>query len=667
LNQNRNNNHALASGDDEAVAMSIVPIAFPWYEHHPHLDVEPHVRALIELFSEFGGYETTWDVRPEERGSDALDSHLRKWGRGASKQNCIIYWVGHGWSDGFDVSLAHAKSPNPVRASGVMPNQLADYIKDRCAFAPHQWTVIIVDTCWSSQFIDKLNASLAGSIPPADSLALVGVSGDGAAALGGFTRALSSCLHDNFRATGTVELWQLMHELDRRLPRALILGRRLGNASLRRSKPVASAISAPLDVVTELEMAVKHLGDDERRHFLAKAQSAEHGELSWFFEGRSTEQRQIVDWLRGAHGGLFIVTGRAGCGKSALLGSVLVHSLPALRNALSLAELILPARPDEQPPANVFDSVIHLAGLGVADVVRRISVDIGLIESVENQQEQPQSLVSELDSVVSLIEARSKPFFLLLDALDESVDPHGIAWTLIGRIAALPNARVIVGSRPSTDEAVDQHGLKRDLIEALTRYIDGERVREMLIDRDDDAVARYVRRRLAAARRRGRLVLAGKAASDEAISRAAEHIAGRRQGFLFARLAAYEIVAEPELLGIARRDDLDRMLSGNHRDVFHQAVRRLGELSNDYRYLLLALAFSRGRGVPIVGGVWALMANALRASSSDVSNSQITDVVVSGLLVAAEPYIAVDRRSGDTVYRLAHRTYVEYFLTNVTG
>ena len=142
---------------------------------------------------------------------------------------------------------------------------------------------------------------------------------------------------------------------------AVLLG--AGTAELVRvQQPVAAWMTAPLDTVRYLEEVLDALPDDERSHFLTKAQGAKYGELAWFFEGRAVEMAEIAEWLRTVGSGLLVVHGRAGSGKSALLGNVMVQSLPALRDALGWQGASTVLDPASRPPDHAFDTMIHLAG-----------------------------------------------------------------------------------------------------------------------------------------------------------------------------------------------------------------------------------------------------------------------------------------------------------------
>lgn len=183
---------------------------------------------------------------------------------------------------------------------------------------------------------------------------------------------------------------------------------------------------------------------------------------------------------------------------------------------------------------------------------------------------------------------------------------------------------------------------------------------------DASAIKRYVVRRLTAARGEGLLAPGGTSVDDEAIGRAAVAISEQEREFLFARLAVYEIVADPTLLHAARSASLGRLLArGDHRDLFAAAADRLARRSDSFLPLLEALALSKGRGLPICDGIWALVATAIGASH--LGERHVNDMDISALLNEGQPYIAVDVDAGQTVYRLAHRTYAEHFLSNGGG
>jgi WD40 repeat protein len=746
--------------------VEVFPVAIGYFTDPglPDLEVDAQVGRLVDLLAPFGGYQHRWAAPARERGAGAVQNRLLEWATpacnsgGGSVAGSVLYWVGHGWSDGIRAALAHAESPARVGAAGVTPEQLADVIRTRQAQADDDtpaegtrqdegegsggWALVVVDTCRSRRFVELLVAALKAHDPPRRVL-LLGVSGQGATTLGRFTDALRTVLHTTYMANGRIGLTELAAQFPRLLPGCEVsaLGDLSGAELVPVFPPVASWMSAPLDTVRHLEDVLEDLSPDERRHFLIKAQGAEYGEMSWFFEGRQQERAQIVAWLKAHRSGMLIVSGRAGSGKSALLGNVLVHSLPELRDALARRGLITTLDPTEGPPEGVFDAVIHLSGLTLPQITGRIAAAAGL-GPLPSRTDPTVGIATDLDWLAEHLTdpdttpagRLGRPFTVLADALDEAIDPLDTARSLLGRIAALPGVRVLVGTRASTHETPDAPAEDTNLLDALT--ITGPPVRpgrdpgrhretgsgQVWVARDADAIRRYVARRLRQARdhgRRGVAVPGLRRVSDADIDRVATVVAGPEREFLYARLAVYELIEEPRLLTGERATSLSTLLEGDHQDLFAKALDRLARLDDRYPTLLRALALARGRGLPEADGIWATIATALTPTHTPSRGSAAADPTnradtltptenpadggsdwaqaIHDLLTAAAAYVIVDTPSSDThdtlhrqryrgdpsrapapsgladqdatgvgwatVYRLAHRTFVEYFTT----
>ncbi|MGH3942940.1 MAG: WD40 repeat domain-containing protein [Pseudonocardiaceae bacterium] len=285
----------------------------------------------------------------------------------------------------------------------------------------------------------------------------------------------------------------------------------------------------------------------------------------------------------------------------------------------------------------------------------------------------------------------------------------------------MPGVRLLVGTRSSTHETPDAPAADTNLLDALTitspppaRPSGSEPV---WVARDAEAICRYVTQRLRHARdygRRGVAVPDLGRVSDADIDRVAATVAGPEREFLYARLAVYELIEEPRLLTEQRTRSLATLLEGDHQDLFAKALDRLARLNDRYPLLLRALALARGRGLPEADGIWAIIAAALphpgtapwpnsptlptpgtpqrlahrqtlagREPSTSCSPPQ--PPTSSSTPPAATPTTSIPRRDVDshrataprepagqdqtevrqgTVYRLAHRTFVEYFTTH---
>lgn len=217
------------------------------------------------------------------------------------------------------------------------------------------------------------------------------------------------------------------------------------------------------------------------------------------------------------------------------------------------------------------------------------------------------------------------------------------------------------------------------------------------VAREPTAIRRYVSGQLRYARdygTHGRTVYALADIGDDDIERAAAAVADQDREFLYARLAVYELIEDPTLITPGRAFALARLLEGDHQDLFAKALDRLGRLDDRYPLLIEALSLARGRGVPQADGLWVVIATSLLSADQaglgpyphpDEGLAAVNRAwarTIHDLLEYAAPYIVVDNQhepeaataeipdaapQPGTVYRLAHRTFVEYFGRNPTA
>ncbi|WP_306316939.1 MULTISPECIES: ATP-binding protein [unclassified Streptomyces] len=635
-------------GGRGAARFPVVCLPIGRYRHHAPLEADAAASQVAELFAELGGRAEPWSVPGSERDRSAVEERLERWAGPPAARSSVLYWAGHGEAAPDGAWLAVHETPGSMRTRGLLPETLAAFIDaewSRRIADPHAWTVVVIEACGAERFADLVAVRLLSGDKPRR-LAIVGVGGYGAGHLGEFADALAGALASYTDNDASIRLADLMLRLHDRM--------RVGSIHadafdlhlappLPRPRLLPSDVTTPLDVYAELQEFLAELTPDERGHFIPKAQGAEQGEPAWYFVGRDRERADIARWLRTEPSGLLVVTGRAGAGKSALLGNVLVHTHPELRELLARSGH-LPALEDaeERPPDRVFDAVIHLTGASMGELVARIAESAGLGERTEVA-----STAQDIEWLTAGLGRRAEPFTLLVDALDEAQEPLDIAGSLLRRLAALPRVRVVVGTRASTREGPDQPETEdRDLIDALGA------AHVVAVLRDPEALGAYVRLRL------GRALAA---ADPVAVDAAARQIQAYDRHFLYARLAVHEIVADPRLMTPEGNGALVELLRRDHRALFAAAVDRLARCSPAAAPLLEALALARGRGLPRADRIWAIAAGALSDSGP------VTDLDIDDLLAAAAPYVMLDSEHGQSVYRLAHRTFQEHFLNPPQG
>ncbi|MFI9408490.1 nSTAND1 domain-containing NTPase [Nocardia gamkensis] len=621
--------------------VELFPVGFGIYDNHDPVEVDEEIGKVAELLHAFDAHCVDWDVDMAARGGDEASARLREWSAGRAVGS-VLYWVGHGWSDGISASLAHAHSDAQVRSDGISPARVADAIEDRDHSAPGSWVLVLIEACRSSRFISNLSFELSTRGVAKVALLLVGgMSGEGATDLGRIREVMSNVLNGTHRGVD-VPLTALADEFESSggtVARQHLTGRILR----RRQTP---AVNVPLDVSAEFEAALAALTEDERRHFLPKAHGGDLGveqavlvEQSWFFVGRDREVRDIVGWLTTDDSdSMLVITGPAGVGKSALLGHMVVSANPRLRAALRRIELLPDGADTPIVPAAAFDAVLHLTGATAAEVITRLARATGVDERPPEQMSQA---VAWLTGKLSEYPQR---LTILLDALDEAIDALTVA-RLLASVAATPGVRVLVGTRAGTRDDPDHGASDNDLLDAL-----GPAAR-LVIGPDGAAVREYATSRLQ------RAAAAGTLPRSFDIEAFAARLGDRARGFLFARLAVHEVVADRVWRDPATWSGL---LGGSHQDLFGIAVTRLSRRAPAYSPLLQALAYGRGRGIPAAGGIWATCASVL-APEALISLDDIT-----ALLTDAAPYIVADREHGQTVYRLAHRAFTEFFTDETT-
>ncbi|MCA2215458.1 hypothetical protein [Jidongwangia harbinensis] len=606
--------------------LRLITVGLAEYAHRPDWTVRAAADSRTRMESLLAPHGVPAEDWTDQATTQRIAGQLTSWAR-RDEESEIVYWTGHGEFTGDGYFLALADSEELVGNDALSDAQLSAALlrleRMRAAGTGTDWVLLILDTCGSLGGAWKIWTSFR--YPPRN-VGVIATTDDGAAHSGAFPELLADVLTSfNGNDTDAIPVTELLRRLEARLGAGKVNAKFEPTAVLPNRLDDLPPLQAAVDVYAELREVLATAPAELRNHFYAKAQGAEIGEAAWNFTGRLAERRRIAEWLRTAPAGLLVVSGPAGSGKSALLGMMLAAADPQVRAALTVAGHT--AIPDDLTPGDlVYDAVLHLTGQTVADTVASLVQRLGL---------KPAATPDELFD--HLYDQQDAPRTVIADALDEARDPYTIAG-LLRRLAAVPGHRVLVGTRPSLRDDLDQRGPSASDVLDVLAADPSEIIR---LSRDPGAVRGYVRNRLA------ELPLAADRVAD-----VAARVAAAAQPFLYARLAVHEIRADPAL---AESDEaLERLLGAGHRGIFGQAVHRLGVHAPDAAALLEALAYARGSGFPRTGGIWEDAARHLRAGS-------VTDASVTRVLELAAPYIMQDSESGQAVYRLAHRTFTEWY------
>ncbi|MFJ7627289.1 tetratricopeptide repeat protein [Streptomyces sp. NPDC097595] len=377
-------------------------------------------------------------------------------------------------------------------------------------------------------------------------------------------------------------------------------------------------------------------------HLVLAARGVGFREEGSFFTGRKRVLGRITDWIEADEAGLFLVTGSAGCGKSAVLGRIATLTDPERRAETEAQGGLREGDPDPGPGHPL--AAVHLRGLSPLQAAADLARRLGLPEPRNTD-----------DFRGELRELDRRPV-LVLDGLDEVPVEHlqAMIEELVFPLSrAVP---VLLGSRERAFRArlADDGHRDETLPDALARLI-GAAVTTADLEEEPDTeedIATYVARRCEA----GGFPADRAREAGEAVASRATAVGG---GFLFARLVTGSLLAEdrpagddswqaglPESIGAAFEDDLR---AGPVRVLADGT-----ELPAAARDLLTALAWTAGRGMP-AGGVWEEIAGALGGRATPYDESDVDWV-----LSAYGRYIVECAEDGQAVYRLYHREFVSH-------
>ncbi|MER5218155.1 hypothetical protein ABT063_48605 [Streptomyces sp. NPDC002838] len=215
----------------------------------------------------------------------------------------------------------------------------------------------------------------------------------------------------------------------------------------------------------------RHGMDPPLRAFLDDLADIDGGDAEHFtdraghhFVGRRSQLRLLAPWLDDdAVGGLRVVTGSPGVGKSAILGALVCAAHGELRTVVPHVRARLQAQdPLGCPSVHVSLAAVHARERHLNDVVASIARQLKLPTPADGWHAQ---------SLIGAIATLPVPPPIVLDALDEAVDPESITTNLLLPLARAtrsdgrPICRLLVGMRPweqfreLRDRAAAEHGL----------------------------------------------------------------------------------------------------------------------------------------------------------------------------------------------------------------
>ncbi|QES51656.1 peptidase C14 caspase catalytic subunit p20 [Streptomyces venezuelae] len=362
-------------------------------------------------------------------------------------------------------------------------------------------------------------------------------------------------------------------------------------------------------------------GEELLSHFLPRARGTDvPTEEVWDFTGRHQALHATARWLDARpHHRLCVVTGDPGSGKSSLLGMVTLLTDPVRAAAVPRDRL-----PDGDLPApGAVHAAVHAGHKSTRQLLDAIAAAADCAADT-------------LGTLTAALQRRAEPLIILVDSVDEALDPRGATDELLLPLAdpelGLP-LRLLLGAR--------RHVARRLPSSALCIDLDEEEYADPL------AVRAYARTLLTGP---GSVLAAADPQRVDAVAEAIAEAAGR--SFLVARITARTVAREirvPDPADQAWRDALPRLPG----EAMERDLRqRLGDRAGTARDLLVPLAFAQGVGLPWAG-IWPQLATAL-------AGRPYGDADLFRLRDEAGSYMVESVEDGGSVYRVYHRALIEY-------
>jgi WD40 repeat protein len=597
------------------------------------------VRAITELFCTDLGYaRVLQDIVSSPRATNAR-RRLSAWlVERARKPNdrVVIYWSGHGevGPDGRHYLLCRDFDGQNYTDKAVATEDIARMLVG----TPVSHLLLMLDTCYAGAGITDfsamqgvINRSRANTFEGSAGMYLVAASrsrdiAEESVFSGMFVDAVNAQRHGGWRqpALDPISVVGAINERiasDGRRQRVVInlVGSGGGISPVLRNPRYEERIPDGTSVEDGRRLLRR---PDLLAHWSPRARGVGlQTDSGDFFEGRHSVLRAVVSWLDEPKAtGSRIITGGPGSGKSAVLARLALLSDPQYRATLDTGR----APADTLPQPGAVDIAIHARGKTVADVTQEVA--------------------DALDSrpvVAMIVEAAaecSKPPVMLVDALDEALDPRGLAREVLRPLSESACAKFIIGTRKHVIPAL--RVVETDILDLddPSRWL------------DPDDVARYVDRLLGASSADGK----PSPYSDKDFLRAtvAKQVARRAQAtFLIARLVARSLAERPDVIDLSDQTWIARLPS-TVGEAFEEWLDRFDDDKPRVRDLLRPLAYANGGGLPWED-IWPPTASA-------IAGKQYGDADVEWLLEVGGAFVIETRQAERSAYRLFHEALAEH-------
>lgn len=380
--------------------------------------------------------------------------------------------------------------------------------------------------------------------------------------------------------------------------------------------------------------------DAFRNHWDPRARGVAVGaEDGWFFAGRLNALAKLKAMVSApSRDRMTIVSGMPGSGKSAVLARFVTLADPEQRQRAEVAGALVTSPAATLPEPDCVDVAVHARARSVTSIAMEIATICGASLD-DGDWDDPFAALA-----VVLATEKQRCRVVVVDAVDEAEDPLKLAFFL-RRLAAEPSCSVCVIAGVRTDAAGPNS--------VVSRF--GDNVDALNLDRDefwDQAdIAAFVERFL-----RTQTGSPYRSLPDpDYAAQVAKAVAARSgRSFLVAATTARSLAGRGEPIA---HEELEN-LPTDAGEAFDLDLKRFGSEWRQGLTVLGALAFSRGRGLPL--DIWSLVAAAIDPGITT------SDVDYWGKS-AAGFYVVREQVGGEEVCRLYHEAFVQHLKQKLDG
>ena len=380
--------------------------------------------------------------------------------------------------------------------------------------------------------------------------------------------------------------------------------------------------------------------DEMAAHWGPRARGVPRADYpGWLFTGRTLAMRAVISAARGGPGA-HVITGRAGCGKSAVLSRLVALSDASFRT--TYPELVAALDTSVCPGEDEVTAAVLAKGKTDQDIVEQLCHALGVTADLGAGE----SMIAAIRKY--LAGRRPAPATIVVDAIDEAASPRSLLTEVLAPLSSDwtdPTVRLILGLRSAEGDA-GGHTLSE-------RYVATLAATEYRLDDDSywapEDLTAYATQLLMTSTAEHASPYAARPDVAGRVAAVVAELAER--SYLLAQVVARSLAARDSIQDPGDHAWREVVTDGLGSVVADELAASFVDVEDRTRVVsvLQAAALAFGQGVPW-RRVWPVMATALAPDDAVLGDGDIRSVLMHRL----GGYLIRSLEDGQTVYRPFH-------------